>query len=228
MYESGTSGLLPASFLNSIGANTEATLVRMHPGNVPQKQAMKEQLTRCISVNLYSVLREYYQEKDQQPSSKKQKLSEDDAETSGATSSTVTTTAASPNSDSTGDYSETNNPSATVPAAPAQKWQIENRRACELMRVNFDALVIAAKEHPSNIVQALLHFVKPSRPIVLYSLSKELLMDLYVELKTNSNVTNLHFTWNWLRYYQILPNRTHPEVNMNGNSGYLLTGYNIG
>ncbi|XP_067614003.1 tRNA (adenine(58)-N(1))-methyltransferase non-catalytic subunit TRM6-like [Eurosta solidaginis] len=210
MYESGTSGLLPASFLNSIGANTEATLVHMHPGNVPQKQAMKEQLTRCISVNLYSVLREYYQEKNQQvpeaatepstsikerePSSKKQKLSEDDAATSGATSSTVTTTTASPNSDSTGDYSETNNPSATVPAAPAQKWQIENRRACELMRVNFDALVIAAKEHPSNIVQALLHFVKPSRPIVLYSLSKELLMDLYVELKTNSNVTNLHFT----------------------------------
>ncbi|XP_067635051.1 uncharacterized protein [Eurosta solidaginis] len=110
MYESGTSGLLAASFLNSIGANTEATLVHMHPGNVPQKQAMKEQLTRCISVNLYSVLREYYQEKDHQvpkaatepstsieerePSSKKQKLSEDDAATSGATSSTVTTTAA--------------------------------------------------------------------------------------------------------------------------------------
>lgn len=53
--------------LNSIGADTEATLVHMHPGNVPQKQALLalklplEQQQRCISVNLYSVLREFYQ-----------------------------------------------------------------------------------------------------------------------------------------------------------------------
>lgn len=110
----------------------------------------------------------------------------------------------------------------------AQKWQVENRRACELMHAKFDGLVIAAKEHPSNIVQALLPFVKSSRPIVVYSQSKELLMDLHVELKSSSNATNLHLTSNWLRYYQILPNRTHPEVNMNGNSGYLLSGYTIG
>jgi len=67
LYESGTNGLLPAAMLNSIGADTEATLVHMHPGNVPQKQALLalklplEQQQRCISVNLYSVLREFYQ-----------------------------------------------------------------------------------------------------------------------------------------------------------------------
>lgn len=67
LYESGTNGLLPAAMLNSMGAGTEATLVHMHPGNVPQKQALLalklplEQQQRCISVNLYSVLREFYQ-----------------------------------------------------------------------------------------------------------------------------------------------------------------------
>ncbi|XP_053958454.1 tRNA (adenine(58)-N(1))-methyltransferase non-catalytic subunit TRM6 [Anastrepha ludens] len=236
LYESGTNGLLPASFLNSMGAGTEATLVHMHPGNVPQKQAVLalnlpyEQLQRCISVNLYSVLRAYYQGEGQElpeiatepttpveeaePSSKKQKLSDGEAATSTS-------------SDSNGESNETKKLVPTSTAAPVQKWQLENQRACELIRTKFDALVIAAKEHPSNIVQALLPFVKPSRPIVLYSQSKELLMDLYVELKSCSNVTNLHLTSNWLRYYQILPNRTHPEVNMNGNSGYLLTGYTI-
>lgn len=67
LYESGTNGLLPAAMLNSMGAETDATLVHMHPGNVPQKQALLalklpvEQQQRCISVNLYSVLRQYYQ-----------------------------------------------------------------------------------------------------------------------------------------------------------------------
>ncbi|XP_017494433.1 PREDICTED: tRNA (adenine(58)-N(1))-methyltransferase non-catalytic subunit TRM6 [Rhagoletis zephyria] len=240
LYESGTNGLLPASFLNSIGADTEATLVHMHPGNVPQKQAMlalnlpHEQLQRCISVNLYSVLREYYQGEEQElpeaaaepgtpaeetePSSKKQKLCEGEE---------GSLTVSSTSSEGKGEITATNKSEATSTAAPVQKWQVENQRACELIRAKFDSLVIAAKEHPSNIVQALLPFVKPSRPIVLYSQSKELLMDLYVELKSCSNVTNLHLTSNWLRYYQILPNRTHPEVNMNGNSGYLLTGYTI-
>nr|XP_014095330.1 tRNA (adenine(58)-N(1))-methyltransferase non-catalytic subunit TRM6 [Bactrocera oleae] len=241
MYESGTNGLLPASFLNSMGAGTEATLVHMHPGNVPQKQAMLalnlplEQLQRCISVNLYSVLREYYQGEGHEnsehaavpgtpleeiePSSKKQKLNDGDA---------APTTTSSTSSDSNGENNETPTISSANISVQAQKWQVENRRACELMHAKFDGLVIAAKEHPSNIVQALLPFVKSSRPIVVYSQSKELLMDLHVELKSSSNATNLHLTSNWLRYYQILPNRTHPEVNMNGNSGYLLSGYTIG
>lgn len=90
LYESGSNGLLLAAFLNSIGANTEAMMVHMHPGNVPQKQAMlalnlpEEQLNRCISVNIYSVLRTFYQGSEEnlkeaevsEPSSKKQKLSE--------------------------------------------------------------------------------------------------------------------------------------------------------
>lgn len=92
LYESGSNGLLPAAFLNSMGSNTEAKLVHMHPGNVPQKQAIlalnlpDEQLQRCVSVNIYSVLREYYQgsnetvsqdSEDSEPNSKKQKLDEE-------------------------------------------------------------------------------------------------------------------------------------------------------
>ncbi|XP_061390476.1 tRNA (adenine(58)-N(1))-methyltransferase non-catalytic subunit TRM6 [Musca vetustissima] len=222
MYESGSNGLLPAAFLNSIGANTEATMVHMHPGNVPQKQAVlalnlpDEQTNRCISVNIYSVLREFYQGSEEttneaevtEPSSKKQKLNEMD--------------------DNGTDETRDEKQSEASAKPTIQKWQIENRKAVDLMRNKFDSLVIASKEHPANLVKELLPFVKPSRPVVIFSLSKEVLMELYVELKTSSKVTNLHLTSNWLRMYQILPNRTHPEVNMNANSGYLLTGYTLG
>ncbi|XP_055902839.1 tRNA (adenine(58)-N(1))-methyltransferase non-catalytic subunit TRM6 [Eupeodes corollae] len=224
LYESGTNGLLPAAFLNAMGADTEAQMVHMHPGNVPQKQAIlalnmpEEQTKRCVSVNIYSVLREYYQgspdeqeaviEKlevqtptDENPS-KKPRLDESENATAQAQASTST-------------------------EKPAQKWQLENKRACELMKEQFDSLIIAAKEHPVNITKTLLTFVKPSRPVVIFSQCKEVLMELYVELKSTTEVTNLHLTSNWLRMYQILPNRTHPEVNMNGNSGYLLCGYTI-
>ncbi|KAI8121012.1 hypothetical protein FF38_12656 [Lucilia cuprina] len=221
LYESGSNGLLPAAFLNSMGANTEAQLVHMHPGNVPQKQAIlalnlpDEQLQRCISVNIYSVLREFYQGDEtsaevEEPSSKKQKLNEEDKDSSE-------TSADSCKSDE-----------SAKPSAALQKWQLENKRAVTLMQQKFDSLVIAAKEHPTNLVKELLSFVKPSRPVVVFSLCKEVLMELYVDLKSSSKVTNLHLTSNWLRQYQILPNRTHPEVNMQANSGYLLTGMTLG
>lgn len=221
LYESGTNGLLPAAILNSIGADTEATLVHMHPGNVPQKQALLalklplEQQQRCISVNLYSVLREFYQ---------------------GDKTEATTTEAGDArniNSEEQADTIEPTNKKPKMDESPSNNrsgplhWQVENKRASALMHAKFDNLVMAAKEHPSNIMQALLPLVKPSRPVVIFSSCKELLQETYMELKTSGKVTNLHVTSNWLRTYQILPNRTHPEVNMSGNSGYLLTGYTL-
>ncbi|KAH8298103.1 hypothetical protein KR018_006836 [Drosophila ironensis] len=224
LYESGTNGLLPAALLNSIGAGTEGTLVHMHPGNVPQKQALLalklplEQQQRCVSVNLYSVLREFYQ----------------GGEATEAGSSDAGAQEAEPETP-TEEQTEAIEPSTkkpkldglnSTPKGPL-RWQVENKKATALMHAKFDSLVLAAKEHPSNILQALLPLVKPSRPIVVFSTCKELLQETYMELKTTGKVTGLHLTSNWLRTYQILPNRTHPEVNMSGNSGYLLTGYTL-
>uniref|UniRef100_A0A1A9V5P1 tRNA (adenine(58)-N(1))-methyltransferase non-catalytic subunit TRM6 n=1 Tax=Glossina austeni TaxID=7395 RepID=A0A1A9V5P1_GLOAU len=266
MYESGTNGLLPAAFLNAIGSNTEACLVHMHPGNVPQQQALlalnfpEEQARRCISVNIYSVLRDYYQgegsKEDEntdcnehlEPCIKRPKLEseiekEDNQkeENAGEQSNSINNvveeipaTRTENDSDECKQIQETtavNNDCNTKPLNKAhvhQKWQLENRRACLLMREKFDSLFIAAKEHPANLVRELLQFIKPSRPIVIFSLCREVLTELYVDLKTNnSKVINLHLTSNWMRMYQILPNRTHPEVNMQTNSGFLLTGYTV-
>ncbi|SPP82344.1 tRNA (adenine(58)-N(1))-methyltransferase non-catalytic subunit TRM6 [Drosophila guanche] len=228
LYESGTNGLLPAAMMNSIGADTEGTLVHMHPGNVPQKQALLalklplEQQQRCVSVNLYSVLREFYQGET--------------TSVSPAEPSAVQAEETLPETP-TEEQPEAVEPSTKKPkldeAPPSGnnkgplRWQLENKRATTLMHEKFDSLVVAAKEHPSSILQALLPLVRPSRPIVVFSTCRELLQETFMELKTSGKVTALHLTSNWLRTYQILPNRTHPEVNMSGNSGYLLTGFTL-
>lgn len=67
LYESGTNGLLPAAIMSLIGENTTGALIHMHSGNLPQQQGIlalnlsEEQRARCVSVNIYSVLRHYYQ-----------------------------------------------------------------------------------------------------------------------------------------------------------------------
>lgn len=233
LYESGTNGLVPAFLLNSIGANTEAKLLHLHQGNIPQKQALlalnleKEQMDRCISANIYSILRQYYQRdgglkrqleevndnSSDQPPSKALKTDETDSvHADKGTNESMDVDVENKNGDSN---------------AKTPKWMFDNERGCELLREHLDGLIIVAKEHPLSIVNALLPFVKPSRPIVIFSLSRDILVETFLELKTKSDVTGLKITSNWLRNYQILPNRTHPDVNMNGNGGFILHGYTI-
>lgn len=257
VYESGTNGLVPAAVLNALGANTDAKLVHMHPGNVPQKQALlalnleEEQVNRCISVNFYSVLRHYYQNRETATSSgTKRKIIDADGVTDvddigdqhppkvakadnghgivlnnddEALPTIVITSEDSvdtliENESLKGDQT----PPRTVP-----KWVLDNEKGSELLRENLDALIVVAREHPSAILKALLPFIKPSRPIVIFNSSREVLMDVYMELKTNGQVTGLRIISNWLRHYQVLPNRTHPDVCMNANSGFLLCGFTV-
>ncbi|CAD7085987.1 unnamed protein product [Hermetia illucens] len=229
LYDSGSNGLLAATMLNSIGAGTEAKLVNLHPGNEPQKQAFlalgfpQEQASRCVSVNIYSVLRQYYQGETTlngtEPVAAGSKRKPDDDENA-------------PVEEKRQRLEEPNPEMVTIepktePTDKKLKWQLENERAVELMKGKFDCLVIAAKEHPQNIIKALLPFLKPSRPLVIFNSCREVLMDIYVDLKASGEVNGLRLASNWLRSYQILPNRTHPEVNMNGNSGFIMFGYSV-
>ncbi|KFB46574.1 AGAP009904-PA-like protein [Anopheles sinensis] len=245
LYESGTNGLLPAAMLNSIGKETGAKLVHLHPGNVAQKQALMamdfpaEQLGRCVSVNIYSVIRHYYQEKEQTNGSeavveevKEAVKTEEAPEIVDKDETTNGETKKRKLEDDTenGKTGGDGEPNAKVVKLEKDKqmWEIENETAAGLMKEKFDSLVIVAKEHPYSILKALLPFVKPSRPVVIFSTSREILAECYVDMKTEAAVTYLRLTSNWTRQLQVLPNRTHPDVTMSGNSGYLLTGYTIG
>ncbi|KAG0721878.1 tRNA (adenine(58)-N(1))-methyltransferase non-catalytic subunit trm6 [Chionoecetes opilio] len=52
------------------------------------------------------------------------------------------------------------------------------------------------------------------------------LMELYSEVKTLGGI-NMKLSETWLRHYQVLPQRTHPAINMSGGGGYLLYGTKV-
>lgn len=239
LYESGSNGLVSAALLNSIGAHTDGKLVHIHQGNVPQKQALlalnlpEEQMDRCIAVNLYSVLRQYYQKSG----GLKRTLDHVDGNDIGCPPTKISKIE-NGNKDET-DFTNSIELSdseavdlaesavADGNSKPIPKWVLDNDRACELFREKLDSLVVVAKEHPVAILNAFLPFIKPSRPVVVFSTSREILLEAFAELKGSGKVTGLRLTSNWCRMYQVLPNRTHPDVMMSGHSGFLLCGFTI-
>ena len=109
------------------------------------------------------------------------------------------------------------------------RWEQETEKAADILRpCKVNGLVIVSREHPSNILNVLLPYLGSSRPFVVYSLYREPLLELQMELKGKHNTVGLRVTESWLRRHQILPNRTHPDIIMSGGGGYLLSGIVVG
>lgn len=207
LYDSGSNGLMAAALLNAIGPNSNGKLVHMHPGNMSQKQALlamnfkEEQMSRCISVNVYSALRQYYQGCDvnKEPNTLKRKA---DDETVVEYKSKV----AKLEDDQDVNESKTVEAvevSESRPEPKKPKWHFDNINASNLLLGKVDSLVIACKEDPKNIFDELVKFVKPGRPFVIYYPVAEPLQQLYVALKIQSNIAALKLTCNWMRNYQV-------------------------
>lgn len=237
LYDSGTNGLLSAAIMNRIGRNTSGTLVHMHPGNVCQKEAFlamqfpSEQSDRCINVCLYSVLRCFYQEQSTSSQSDAATVETNDKKVKCDQSEepTVNKDTASQSEATTVEINENNKRKCDQSdERPAKRpcWQVDNEKACKFLKNKFDSLVIVAKEHPWNILNELLTFLNDGRPFVVFSLLRELLESLYVEMKNRKDIISLRLTSTFMRNYQVLPDRTHPDVNMTC-GGYILTGFII-
>jgi len=87
-----------------------------------------------------------------------------------------------------------------------------------------DGLIIVCKQHPSALLMYLSKFIRLSGQFTVYSPYKEPLLDAYMTMKEQGSAVNVNLSETWLRPYQVLPERTHPTVNMSGGGGYLLTG----
>ncbi|XP_076256643.1 tRNA methyltransferase 6 non-catalytic subunit [Rhynchophorus ferrugineus] len=216
LYDSGSSGLMSAAIMNCIGANTNGCLIHMHPGNECQKNAFiamqfpQEQKDRCINVNLYSVLRCFYQNKKTQNeidnTNHLNKIKTDE------------------NVDDIEPATKKARIEEQLPTSCEKQpqWKLENERACKILQNKCDSLIIAAKEHPVSIVKELIQFLQGGRQLVVFNLNKEPLQDLFIYLKTRLDTVAIKLSNNFLRNYQVLPERTHPEVMMNS-GGYVLS-----
>lgn len=90
---------------------------------------------------------------------------------------------------------------------------------------SLDALILVAEnDHPLPLVKLLLPFLALSRQFVIYSEMVEPLIECQQYLKTNSLAVSLRLSELWLRKYQVLPDRTRPEMNTTGYGGFLLSG----
>ena len=87
-----------------------------------------------------------------------------------------------------------------------------------------DGLIVVCKQHPANLLTFLSQFVVLSGQFAVFSPYKEPLLDSYMAVKEAGMAINVNLCESWLRSYQVLPERTHPLVNMSGGGGYLLTG----
>lgn len=88
----------------------------------------------------------------------------------------------------------------------------------------FDGLIVVCREEPTEFVKTFLPYLSLSRPFVVYSAYREILVSLYAEFKMRRDVVFLRLTDNFMRYHQVLPNRTHPDVTMDDGGGYLFSG----
>ncbi|XP_063989024.1 tRNA (adenine(58)-N(1))-methyltransferase non-catalytic subunit TRM6 [Diachasmimorpha longicaudata] len=242
LYDSGTSGLCPAALLSRIGADTSGVMVYLHPGNqahLTLVQAMNfpgELVNRMMTVNLYNFLRIYEQGKEEILKELVAKHC-DWKRTKEMLASDGMSPAKKAKLDNQGENGlgeekiegmETiENGVCHIPNSFKEpKWLGETRKAVDCFKKGkADGLIIVTKEHPASIVNGLLSYLGASRPFVIYHCHREPLQETYVALKQRKDVVNLRLFSNFCREYQVLPNRTHPEIMMNDLGGYLLTGF---
>lgn len=103
----------------------------------------------------------------------------------------------------------------------------EALKALDILRhKDLDGLLFLTKNYdPLNILELLLELLADSRPFAVFSPYIQPLTQCYSALRKKSVFLRLSETW--LRKYQVLADRTRPEMNMSSSSGYLLTGIKV-
>lgn len=90
-----------------------------------------------------------------------------------------------------------------------------------------DSLIIATKYDPKTTLMKMLPYLAPSCPFVVLCEYIEPLVECFRELQDKNLCINLRLSDTWMREYQILPGRTHPQMTMSQYGGYLLTGVKL-
>lgn len=90
-----------------------------------------------------------------------------------------------------------------------------------------DCLVIASKFRPLPILERVIDYMGSNKYFVIYSAIQEPLIECHTYLKQNRRAVHMELCDNWLREYQVLPERTHPKVMMDCCGGFLLTGITV-
>ncbi len=108
----------------------------------------------------------------------------------------------------------------TRPTSDEVLHSLENGKKC-------DSLILACNYDPTHTLLTLLPYLESSCPFVVFFEYMEPLIECFREIQKQGLAINLRLTDTWMREYQILPNRTHPNMNMSQNGGFILTGVKL-
>ena len=208
-------GIVSASLIDRLG--TDGTIINFYSGPLDQpSQAVlalnlpKEQLDRLISVNIQTF---FLNDNDDQDNSNLSSEPENANNLSRENNEIL---------------GKRKSEGETRVGGKMRKKNEDTEKALKILNEKKgDALIIVGKEHPTNIFMKLIKFLEISRPFVVYSPLREPLQDLYCDLKQRNDIISLRLTESWLRDYQILPERTHPDIRISGSGGYLLSGFYV-
>ena len=90
-----------------------------------------------------------------------------------------------------------------------------------------DTIILATRYDPTATLLKLLPFLAPSSPFVVFCEFMEPLTQCFQALQELNHAINLRLSDTWTREYQILPGRTHPNMNMSQSGGFILTGIKL-
>ncbi|XP_045584093.1 tRNA (adenine(58)-N(1))-methyltransferase non-catalytic subunit TRM6 isoform X1 [Procambarus clarkii] len=234
VFESGTQGLVTAAMLHRMG--TTGHLVQIYHGSHPQRDAVDlmnftvPELEVLSFINFNKLPDINLQEESATNGTEEMKEVSKEEEKQSLDDVCLETKQKKTGGDENMETSGGNAKSLKLESAKPRKFvrrQVEDvQMSSTVLRGSIEGLVVACRQYPNNILRDLLHFLKPGHPFVVFSPYKEPLMELFMEVKSQDG-TNVRLSETWLRHYQVLPQRTHPEINMSGGGGYLLYGTRI-
>ena len=101
-------------------------------------------------------------------------------------------------------------------------------KADEILANQVDVIILATRYEPLALLQTLWPYLKPAGRFVIYDEVIESLSHCHAKLSQGAIgkevALNLVLSETFFRNLQVLPNRTHPFVNMSASGGYLLSG----
>lgn len=230
VFEDGTKGLVTAAMLQRMGSM--GNLVQLNHRGQPQRQTVDLMNLTAEEMEVLSFLHIGYLPKRKAANettngeTQKQEGESEEKDESKVEERLEETSVESMEQDLKQDEEEKIKVDPLKPRKWARNVYKDRALSAKVLLGGIEGLVVAGRSDPKNVFLALFEYLKPGYPFILFSPYKESLMDSYMAIK-NVGGANLKLSETWLRQYQVLPHRTHPEVNMSGGGGYLLSGTKV-
>ncbi|KAK0565018.1 tRNA (adenine(58)-N(1))-methyltransferase non-catalytic subunit trm6 [Tilletia horrida] len=97
----------------------------------------------------------------------------------------------------------------------------------ELFAGFFDGFLMASNFEPLAVLERIQHSLAGSAKIVVHSPYQQPLVETQAELRKRDEWLHVEVVEPWSRRYQVLPGRTHPEMNTSATGGYILSSIKV-